>query len=331
MNATLWNEGWLVSIINHLWQSTLVVLLALLLTWVLKRNQARTRYWVWMTASAKLLVPFSLFVAIGERLRPSAAPLARSPQFASAILNLAQPFSANLPNRAPVPLAEPAMAALPSHQVSLLPALFLTVWLSGSLLLLLRWLRHWWAIRAAVRSASPMPLPADVPILSSSLLLEPGVFGIFRPVLLLPDKILGRLSAPQLRSILAHEMCHVRRRDNLTAAVHMIVGFRGLFDHGSAVDQTSRQTALRRNPAILIVLPIVIMGVVWGFLLGTPGMKEGGDPKAWVKSHSVLTVLWIMTPQVLAAYLLVALHATYIGMYVAGCGRLSVHDCMAAD
>jgi len=62
-----------------------------------------------------------------------------------------------------------------------------------------------------------------VPVLSSSLLLEPGVFGIFRPVLLLPEKIVNRLSAPQLRSILAHEMCHVRRRDNLTAAIHMVV------------------------------------------------------------------------------------------------------------
>jgi hypothetical protein len=95
--------------------------------------------------------------------------------------------------------------------------------------------------------------------------------------------------------------------------------FRGLFDHDSVVDQTSIQTALRRNPTIFIVFPMVITSVVWGFLLVTLGMKEGGDHKAWVKSHSVLTVLWIMTPKVVAAYLLVALHATYIGMYVAGC------------
>jgi beta-lactamase regulating signal transducer with metallopeptidase domain len=225
MTSTLWNEGWFVSIINHLWQSTLVVLLALVLTWVLKRNQARTRYWVWMVASAKLLVPFSLFVAIGEWLRPDAAPLTESPQFASAIVNIAQPFSANSQNIEPVTvhLPEPAIAASSPHHVHLLPALFLTVWLCGFLFLLVRWARNWWAIRATVRSASPMPLSTDVPVLSSSLLLEPGIFGIFRPVLLLPETILNRLSAPQLRSILAHEMCHVRRRDNLTAAIHMVV------------------------------------------------------------------------------------------------------------
>src|SRR5690606_12845832 len=34
---------------------------------------------------------------------------------------------------------------------------------------------------------------------------------------------LERLSPPQLRAVLEHEICHVRRRDNLTAAVHMLV------------------------------------------------------------------------------------------------------------
>ena len=225
MTSTLWNEGWFVSIINHLWQSTLVVVIALLLTWVLKRNQARARYWVWMVASAKLLVPFSLFVAIGEWLRPAATPLTQNPQFASAIVNIAQPFSANSQTIGPVivPLPEPAIAAYSPHHVHLLPALFLTVWLCGFLFLLVRWARKWWAIRATVRSASPMPLSTDVPVVASSFLLEPGVFGIFRPVLLLPEKILNHLSAPQLRSIVAHEMCHVRRRDNLTAALHMTV------------------------------------------------------------------------------------------------------------
>jgi BlaR1 peptidase M56 len=31
------------------------------------------------------------------------------------------------------------------------------------------------------------------------------------------------LSGPQLRAVLAHELCHIRRHDNVTAAVHMIV------------------------------------------------------------------------------------------------------------
>src|SRR5580700_467720 len=34
---------------------------------------------------------------------------------------------------------------------------------------------------------------------------------------------MGRLSLAQLEAIVAHELCHVRRRDNLTAAIHMVV------------------------------------------------------------------------------------------------------------
>ena len=220
--STLWNQGWLVPIVNHLWQSTLVVSLAWLLTLALKRNEAKTRYWVWMFASLKFLVPFSLLSSIGELLRPAAAVPLQSPQFASAIVKMTQPFSQS---------AEPALAdfsrsvvpAPAPHHVDLLPAILLTLWLCGFVLLLIRWVRNWCAIQAMVRSASPMPLSIDIPVLSSSRLLEPGVFGLFHPVLLLPEKIVNRLSAPQLESILAHEMTHVRRRDNLTAAIHMAV------------------------------------------------------------------------------------------------------------
>ncbi len=49
------------------------------------------------------------------------------------------------------------------------------------------------------------------------------MFGIFRPVLLVPEGIAERLTPAQWEAILAHELCHVRRRDNLTAAIHMAV------------------------------------------------------------------------------------------------------------
>jgi beta-lactamase regulating signal transducer with metallopeptidase domain len=56
---------------------------------------------------------------------------------------------------------------------------------------------------------------------------EPGVFGVRRPVLLLPAGITDRLTPPQLKAIVAHELCHVRRRDNLATAIHM--GVEALF------------------------------------------------------------------------------------------------------
>jgi tetratricopeptide (TPR) repeat protein len=68
-----------------------------------------------------------------------------------------------------------------------------------------------------------MEIASSVPVHSYPGLLEPGVVGFWRPVLLLPADIQTRLTSRQLEAVLAHELCHVRRRDNLTSAIHMIV------------------------------------------------------------------------------------------------------------
>ena len=102
------------------------------------------------------------------------------------------------------------------------------LWVAGTAAVLGRWcvrLRRASRIR---REAEPRELPPriaglSVPVLSSPTVFEPGVFGIFRPVLVLPAGIADRLSLDQLQAVIAHELCHVRRRDNLAAAVHMLV------------------------------------------------------------------------------------------------------------
>jgi beta-lactamase regulating signal transducer with metallopeptidase domain len=74
-----------------------------------------------------------------------------------------------------------------------------------------------------VRSSRTLRLQAAVEIRSSPVLLEPGIVGWFHPLLLLPEGITDHLSPRQLDAVLAHELCHIRRRDNLTATIHMIV------------------------------------------------------------------------------------------------------------
>ena len=60
-------------------------------------------------------------------------------------------------------------------------------------------------------------------VVADSTLEPSGVFEFFRPVLLLPEGIAERLMREHLAAIVAHELCHVRSRDNLAAAVHMLV------------------------------------------------------------------------------------------------------------
>jgi uncharacterized protein (TIGR03435 family) len=99
----------------------------------------------------------------------------------------------------------------------------LSIWISGFVITASIWIARWRAISRLLRAASPLPLRAPIPIKSTRDRLEPGVFGIRKPVLLLPEGIEQRLSPAQLRAILTHELAHVRRRDNLTAAIHMLV------------------------------------------------------------------------------------------------------------
>src|SRR5262245_34380353 len=61
-------------IANHLWQSTLFAGLAWFLTRMLRRNRAQVRYSIWMLASLKFLIPFSLLVTLGSQLSWSTTP-----------------------------------------------------------------------------------------------------------------------------------------------------------------------------------------------------------------------------------------------------------------
>jgi uncharacterized protein (TIGR03435 family) len=215
------------ALVNHLWQSTVVVLAAWLLALCMRRNPARTRHWLWMTASLKFLVPFSLLIAAGDSLRPVASAPVPSPRLAAVVQQITQPFAHASSPLGFTDLGFAAQAPAAAHTIHWLPRALTAVWLCGLLAVVFSWARSWQQVRATVRTAvavAPQGMRhATIPILATDRLLEPGVFGILRPVLLLPRSITERLSSEQLAAILAHEMAHVRRRDNLTAALHMVV------------------------------------------------------------------------------------------------------------
>jgi uncharacterized protein (TIGR03435 family) len=213
----LWHEGWTAAVVNHLWQSTAVVVIAWLLAAALRKNHARVRYWVWFAASVKFLLPFSLLIAAGEWLRSLVPVPAGQPTVASVMEQVTQPFGqTQFFDAGSAPIAA-------AHHASYWPLVLVMVWLCGALAIAIRFGLAWAKMNAVKRRARPFALAADVPVLSSSAPIEPGIFGVFRPVLLLPEGIPERLPAEQMRAIVAHEMCHVRRRDNLTFAIHMVV------------------------------------------------------------------------------------------------------------
>ncbi len=199
---------------NHLWQSTLFAAAAGLLTLALRKNRAPVRYWLWLAGSVKFLVPFSLLVSLGSQFDWRTAPAAAPIQVSVVMDQIGQPFA---------PPASPRLSISAPRASASAPTILLCIWLAGFLLIAFSWLRQWRRIQNAVRSARPLNLNLPIRVLSSPARLEPGVFGIFRPVLVVPDGVMDHLTPAQWDAILMHELCHVRRRDNLTAAIHMMV------------------------------------------------------------------------------------------------------------
>jgi bla regulator protein BlaR1 len=207
---------YLTPLANHLWQSSLCALVAGLLTLSLRKNRASMRYWIWLAASVKFLIPFSLLLDVISRLQWRSIPPITQPQLSHVIDQIAQPL--------PAPVFTPYLAAVPEAP-SLFSTVLVIVWFCGFGACLVSWLRAWWSIRNAVNAASRLDLRSErvtSSVLRVQALREPCVFGIFRPVLLLPDGIQNQLKQQQLEAILVHELCHIRRRDNLTATFHML-------------------------------------------------------------------------------------------------------------
>jgi bla regulator protein blaR1 len=206
---------------NHLWQSTLFALAVCLLTLMCRRNHASVRYWLWFTASIKFVTPFALLTSLVDRLEwASKAPQIAAPAVSATLAQVSRPF-----------VMEPVIAGLSVPEAprgfGWFAVVVLAVWVAGIITMSVVRFRMWLHIRAAVRASSPwsipdLPFPAGINVRSTPGLMEPGVVGLWHPVLLVPSGIEDDLTPRQLAAVLTHELCHIRRRDNVTAAVHMI-------------------------------------------------------------------------------------------------------------
>ncbi|HEY2782336.1 MAG TPA: M56 family metallopeptidase [Steroidobacteraceae bacterium] len=201
---------------DHLWQSTFFVAGVALLTRLIRPNGAKLRYTLWLAASLKFLVPFAFLTALGAHVTWRSVPTAPAPLIVL-MDRLAEPLGLR-----DLTMRE-AVSSLAWASEAILLRILAVIWVCGVLAVFVSWLKRWRRVQAALDESTPTDILFPVPVRSSRTLLEPGVVGFLRPVLLVPNGIKARLSAEQLRAVLAHEFCHVRRRDNLTATCHMAV------------------------------------------------------------------------------------------------------------
>jgi bla regulator protein blaR1 len=219
---------------NHVWQSTLFLAGACGLAWLLRRNSAEARFRIWLAASLKFLVPFAPLIAFGRAIGWPSPTTMPQPMLSTALNTLNQPFVRPSTIVSQMPATPVATVAGPSW-----PEVLAAIWLTGCAFVLVVWTIRWFRVAAIVRASSPLtdvdliarlrraeramgvrrPLRAVV----SDAEIEPGVFGIMRPVLVWPRELADHLQGHQIDGVLIHEVAHVRRRDNLTAVLHLVV------------------------------------------------------------------------------------------------------------
>jgi uncharacterized protein (TIGR03435 family) len=113
--------------------------------------------------------------------------------------------------------------------------MLVAIWLCGAAVVLVMWCLRRRQVQRQLREAVPavagrefeilqrMKGSEGISLLLSRDLMEPGIFKVFRPVLIWPEQLSPRLESAHIEAIMTHELMHVRRRDNLSATLHMLV------------------------------------------------------------------------------------------------------------
>ena len=228
-------------VLLHLCETTLFVGLVALAVRLLRSAPARTRYSFWPAAAVKLLVPSIILgwllwqnpLAAPAHSPPSLEGLVRGPGTSAWDRPIHRVLEPLVPSRIPANKPPPEGVPYPLYGALTL------IWLTGFLLLVVRWARPNLRLARAVRAGRRMgsgreteilgrvrswlALNREVQVVVSPRFTHAGLWGIRKPVILLPDGATARLSDEELAAVLIHELVHLERRDNLVVLLQRVL------------------------------------------------------------------------------------------------------------
>ena len=225
-----WWTAWLLPrLADHLWQATLIGLTALLAVYLLHRQSARLRHVLLLLGMAKFLVPSALLVASLDFLGITIAGLLSSTS-ATTVSYLHPSLWLQLGEQQPVARMTASLDKWSGVYLALV-----STWLLGCLFLTMFWVRRRQHVKALLagttrvsvgreadslrRVSGWMLFKRPVELAMPSGFMEPGVWGIRMPVLLLPQGMTEEMTDAELESVILHELIHIERYDNLIAAM----------------------------------------------------------------------------------------------------------------
>ncbi len=245
-----WSHLFSPYIANHLWQATLFALVVWIAAKSLNRAPARFRYFLWLVALIKFLIPSALLVWLIRRagvdislpietVQAATSTAASGMEIAYTQARTIFQFAQPAPPVAPISTTDAVMGATAANHHPELYCALTIIWLLGASALTARWLIRRWRFAGSLRgdriitsgrefealkrAQSRLPVNREIGLIASSQVREPGVWRVRRPVIVFPEGVADRLSAEEIEAVMTHELVHVRRRDNLIGTLQMIV------------------------------------------------------------------------------------------------------------
>ena len=229
-SAVLWP-----ALAEHLWQATIVAGLCLLALPAFRGVGAKFRYALWVLAFVRFAIPQAFVAFVAGRL-------GFHPNFDNGLGTRLQQVSDTMVQvvRPPI-LADQQAAAFTSPPAGHpeVYSILTLIWIAGCALFLGRWWFRQYRLARLLRVEGKeigSELMSTLKSLKDKLGIrrrarlrvvwrgsEPGVYGIWRPVLVLPEDMTRQLGPTEIEAVLAHELVHVARRDNLWSNMQMLV------------------------------------------------------------------------------------------------------------
>lgn len=233
-------------LLNASWQIAMILAFAAACDWLLRGTPARYRHALWVAA---LVLAFVLPLLSPARIittrlisRPTPAQVSAAPVFVTWIYS---PDLDSLEPTAQRPASStvaPARENFPTSGITLNQRLAMVLVALYGFLLLYRagqLLRAWRKTKRIVRTAYDCEFPAPVKVIIKQCLAAIGVervrilcstsvpvpvtVGIWKPLIVLPDRLLRDIDEEVLTSAVGHELVHVARRDYLANLIYEFI------------------------------------------------------------------------------------------------------------
>jgi beta-lactamase regulating signal transducer with metallopeptidase domain len=227
-------EQWVGAMWPIIWQSVVLAGVIYLLTLCLRRLPATVRFWLWMLVPLRLLVMPLITVSLPLLPAPTQLETANIEPVSAEMVIAESPVVRGIEITPVAEEFEPVSAAMQKVYQRIWPnvwVLMMWAWMVGIAFWSIRLIRGWCRIihiansavevredkvLALTQKATTMLGLRRLPrILVTEESVSPFLFGVLRPVLVIPVGLVSKVSDEALLAVCAHEFAHLRRRDPL--------------------------------------------------------------------------------------------------------------------